>query len=50
MKALRITVTPAEVTPTPLGGCAIPPHKRIPEMAIAPNKLLKIKGGKGTSQ
>ena len=50
MKDRRSTVTPAEVTPTPPTRFTITRHKRIPKTEIAPSKLLKIKGGKGTSQ
>ena len=48
MNALRNTATPPEVTPTLLCGTTITQHRKILTTGIAPSKLLKTKGRKGS--
>ena len=50
MKALRIPATLPEVTPTLLCGNIITQHSKILTTGIAPSRLLRIRGEKGTSQ
>ena len=51
MKAPRSTAVPTEATPTPsFSPKMTQPEKKMLEMEIDPNKLLKKKGILGTSQ
>ena len=50
MKVPRIPAMRAKVTPALLCGNTITQNRKILTTGIAPSKLLKVKGPKGTSQ
>jgi hypothetical protein len=50
MKAPRIAAPLPEVSPTLLCGNIITQHRRILTVEIAPVRLVKIRGEKGTSE